>query len=37
MAKTGNALQRRNITITVVILAAVALAFYLAAFTQTWQ
>jgi hypothetical protein len=37
MTKTGNAPQHRNITITVVILTAVALAFFLASFAQTWQ
>jgi len=35
MTKTGNVQQHRNITITVVSLIAVALAFFLAAFVQT--
>ena len=37
MTRTGNAPQHRNIAITVVILTAVALAFFLFAFAQTWQ
>ncbi len=37
MTKTVNALQHRHITITVVILAVVALAFFLVSFLQAWQ
>lgn len=37
MTKTGNAQQHRDIFITVVILTAVALAFFLVSFVQTWR
>lgn len=37
MTETGNAPQHRNITITVVILTVVALAFFAVSFVQTWR
>ena len=37
MTKIENARQQRNIVVTVAILAAVALAFYLFSFIQNWR